>query len=215
MKKPEILSGGEHRPVGRYDRFSKEKEGQRKRQQHADDVEQDHARSGTAPQDHPGEEQQGRHTDRLPRQLKTVTTRKPVEQGLERFGEGDRVESDADRLGQKEGDADRRADLQPERAGDDEVCTAAFDTGIGAQFGDGQSGRNGDQVAEQNDRQCPPEAQHPGSVAEAQEQDRPQDRRNGGKKNRRGAEPVLPGRYVFILHDSVSFEVKGSEFLLS
>ncbi len=112
---------------------------------------------------------------------------------LEGLGEGDGVEGDGDRLGQVESDADGRADGGSERARDDEVLAAALDSAVGGDLGDGEGGGDGDGVADEDDEECPEQADVCDRVTEAQEKDCAEDGADGRQEDRRGAEAVPGG----------------------
>ena len=79
-------------------------------------------------------------------------TGKKVEKKLERFSEGNNIKCDTDSLAQIEGDADGPSDVQSEGAADDEIFASPFDAFVRRQFGNGQCGRDGHQVPQQNDQ---------------------------------------------------------------
>ncbi len=111
-----------------------------------------------------------------------------VDQRVERLGEGDDVERDADRLGHEQRDADGGTDHDAEGAGDDVVLATTFDLLVGRDLRQRHGRRDGDEVSDEDDRHGTHEADVPHGVAEPQEHDGAENRGDGGHEDRRGAE---------------------------
>lgn len=109
----------------------------------------------------------------------------------DRLGESRDVKRDAERLREKQRQADGSADLQAQRAGDHEIRTTATDPHVRCHRRNRETGERSDDHGERDDQNGAYQSDAPEHPGEAEEHDDAQDRQEAGQEyTLEGAESV-------------------------
>jgi hypothetical protein len=129
--------------------------------------------------------------DYLAWQEKAQAVAGPDEKEFKSLGEGYDVEGDADRLREKEKDANGGPDIQAEGTRNNEILPSIPDLLVGRNLRQGQGRGNGNTVPDQDNQHYPPETQGSGRKTKTQKKDGPQDGGDGRKEDRSRPETLF------------------------